>query len=331
MRRGPTPIVALLKKYGASDAELVKQSIEKSIALLQKSGPEFVRVSGCTSCHHQSLPQMVFGVARERGLAVDAQNSQYQTQAVIAMFKPYHEQMLAGKDNLPDAPVTVSYALLGLAAEGYAPDDITQAMAHVVSTQQKEDGSFRVFGARPPMESSPITSTALSLRAVKLYGKDSEQNVLQAREWLRRAKSQTSEERNLRLLGLVWGKAAVEDIRAAAQEVLDAQRPDGGWAQLSTLESDAYATGQALVALQSSGIVKTSDAALQRGVAFLLRTQRADGSWYVRSRAFPFQPYKESGFPHGKDQWISAAGTSWAAMALGLTLPRTGQEISQVF
>ena len=44
---------------------------------------------------------------------------------------------------------------------------------------------------------------------------------------------------------------------------------------------------------------------------------RAQISW-VRSRAFPTQPYKESGFPHGKDQWISAAGTSWAAMALSL-------------
>jgi len=34
----------------------------------------------------------------------------------------------------------------------------------------------------------------------------------------------------------------------------------------------------------------------------------------------PFQPYFESGFPHGDDQWISAAATSWAAMALALTV-----------
>jgi hypothetical protein len=44
----------------------------------------------------------------------------------------------------------------------------------------------------------------------------------------------------------------------------------------------------------------------------------ADGSWHVRSRSFPLQPLKESGFPHGKDQWISASGTGWAAMALSL-------------
>jgi hypothetical protein len=29
-----------------------------------------------------------------------------------------------------------------------------------------------------------------------------------------------------------------------------------------------------------------------------------------------FQPYFDAGFPHGFDQWISAAGTSWATVAL---------------
>jgi N-acyl-D-amino-acid deacylase len=42
----------------------------------------------------------------------------------------------------------------------------------------------------------------------------------------------------------------------------------------------------------------------------------------VISRAVKFQPYFESGFPHGHDQWISSAGTAWAAMALALTHPQ---------
>jgi squalene cyclase len=114
----------------------------------------------------------------------------------------------------------------------------------------------------------------------------------------------------------------------AARALLAEQRPDGGWGQTPTLETDAYATGQALVALQWSGRLAASDPALQRGIAFLLRTQLSDGSWLVRSRTFPFQPYKESGFPHGKDQWISASGSSWAAMALSLTGSGSRQEVS---
>ena len=132
----------------------------------------------------------------------------------------------------------------------------------------------------------------------------------------------------MRLLGLTWAKASAKHLQKAARELLAEQRPDGGWGQTPTLQTDAYATGQALVALRSSGQLAASDPAYQRGIGFLLRTQLSDGSWLVSSRTFPFQPYKESGFPHGKDQWISAAGSSWAAMALTLSAPPSGGEIS---
>jgi hypothetical protein len=330
MRRGYTPIVESLKAHGASDKAMVKQSIDKAIALLQKSGPEFSKVSSCSSCHHQSLPQMAYSKARERGFAVDSAVSELQIKSVIAMFRPARESMLEGKPNIPDPSLSVSYSLLGLAAEGYKPDSTTEAMAHIVSLQQTADGSFTVLPARPPMESSAVSATAISLRALQLYGRNPEPQVLRARDWLRTVKPQTNEERTMQLLGLVWSKADASDLRKPVDGLLAEQRPDGGWAQLSALESDAYATGQALVSLQAAG-VPASDPAYQRGVAFLLRTQRPDGSWLVRTRSFPFQPYRESGFPHGKDQWISASGTAWAVMALTLTAPPQAGQISQVF
>jgi N-acyl-D-amino-acid deacylase len=76
------------------------------------------------------------------------------------------------------------------------------------------------------------------------------------------------------------------------------------------------------VALQVAG-VQTADAAFQRGLKFLLDTQQEDGSWYVRSRALAFQPYFDNGYPHGYDQWISAAGAGWATAALSLAAPAT--------
>jgi glycogen debranching enzyme len=63
-------------------------------------------------------------------------------------------------------------------------------------------------------------------------------------------------------------------------------------------------------------VLKISDSAYKRAAQFLIGTQLEDGSWYVRSRSIAFQPYFESGFPHGRDQFISAAATNWAAMAL---------------
>jgi hypothetical protein len=85
------------------------------------------------------------------------------------------------------------------------------------------------------------------------------------------------------------------------------------------MSADAYATGQALYALNAAGVSPRS-AAFQKGVAYLLRTQLDDGTWFVRSRGFGFQPYFETGFPHGRDQFISAAATSWAVMALAYAL-----------
>ena len=107
------------------------------------------------------------------------------------------------------------------------------------------------------------------------------------------------------------------------RELLAAQRSNGSWSDLASMDDGAaYATGKALVALQAAGL-PVSDPAYRHGVQFLLNTQMEDGSWYVQTRAAGFQPYFDNGFPHGVDQWISAAGTSWATMALTLASAAT--------
>jgi hypothetical protein len=187
-----------------------------------------------------------------------------------------------------------------------------------IAGKQMADGSWPGFAPRPPIESGSIQSTAFGVRALRLYGMpgrkaEFERRIARARQWLRDAEPRTTEDRIMKLYGLYWAKAPAADITAAANALAALQRSDGGWAQLPGLESDAYATGKAMVALHESGRMSVSDPAYRRGMAFLLGTQCEDGT---KTRAFPFQPLKPSGFPHDRDQWISAAGTSWAAMAL---------------
>ena len=124
----------------------------------------------------------------------------------------------------------------------------------------------------------------------------------------------------MRLSGLTWSGAAEGEVRGAARALLALQRSDGGWGGNPHMKSDAYATGGALVALAESKVTKVNDTPYQLGVEFLLSTQFPDGSWHVRSRSIKFQPYFESGFPFGHDQWISAAATAWAAQALALSI-----------
>jgi N-acyl-D-amino-acid deacylase len=200
-------------------------------------------------------------------------------------------------------------------------------MVFNIAAEQTDDGSWRLDGglglARPPIEEGDITRTGMALRSIQLYGApgrkaEFQSRIDRARKWLLAATPRTAEDRNMRLLGLHWAGTEPELLREFAKPVLTAQHADGGWGQNPNLPSDAYATGQTLYALYHAAGMSASDEAFRHGVHYLLTTQGEDGSWHVRSRAPKFQPYFESGFPYGQDQWISSAGTGWASMALSL-------------
>ena len=86
-----------------------------------------------------------------------------------------------------------------------------------------------------------------------------------------------------KLLGLAWAgtNRSLRETRTGELKAL--QHSDGGWGQTPYLVSDAYATAQVLYALHELG-QPASDPAIQRGIAFLLRTQAEDGTWHVTSR-----------------------------------------------
>ena len=88
------------------------------------------------------------------------------------------------------------------------------------------------------------------------------------------------------------------------------------------MDSDAYATGQTLFVLQSTGF-GVNEQAYRRGTDFLIKTQKPDGSWFVRSRSKPIQADFDNGDPHGKDQFISIPATCWATAALAAALEKT--------
>jgi hypothetical protein len=180
------------------------------------------------------------------------------------------------------------------------------------------------MGSRPPIEDGDFASAALGIRALSVYGPpgrtETPERIQRARNWLLRAVPLTADDRNMQLLGLHWAGAEEQVLQKLSRDILGRQRADGGWAQRSELESDAYGTGQTLFALREAAGASPKDAAYQKGVKYLLATQHGDGSWFVRSRAAKIQPYFESGFPYGPDQWISAMATGWATAALAIGL-----------
>src|SRR5262249_18243324 len=139
--------------------------------------------------------------------------------------------------------------------------------------------------------------------------------VARGRDWLLNNKPETTEDKVFHLQGLIHAGVAREEIDRARSRLLEEQRRDGSWGQLSELAGDAYATGSALVALHAAGL-ETNDAAYQQGVAYLLKTQRDDGAWIVETRSRPVQVFFDNGDPGGKSQFISLASTGWAVLAL---------------
>jgi squalene cyclase len=285
----------------------------------------FFEKTGCVSCHNISLPSMAMVLASERGFEVDEGARKQNIRSAVASKVFFEPRDMMKLDQIPGQTMTVGYTLMALEAEGYPSDALTDAMAIWAAETQSADGSWRLTAHRTPIEYSSFTGTALGLRSMQLYGPPGKRerfarSIAKALEWLERNAARDSEDRNFRLLGLGWGGAGEKVIREAVDDVVRQQRPDGGWAQLAGLGSDAYATGQALYALHVGGEIPANHDAYGKGVAYLLETQLEDGTWLVPTRSRPVQPYFESGFPHGPDQWISCAATSWATMVLTYAL-----------
>ncbi len=304
----------------------VRSATEKSLRLLQETAETWTRQRRCFSCHHQGLASLAVDVARSQGYDIDPFWSRQQSRFTFRDFLPRAKAAAEGP-GISGGPITAAYALVSLEANQAEPSEVTDALVQFIVRTQTWDGSWRIgFPDRPPLEASDFTATALAVRALRAFGPEALREQIDIRvevagRWLAGSKAETHEDRTFRLLGLKWTGRAADEIESAAQALLANQREDGGWAQVVGMDSDAYATGQALVALHQGADLPVTDEAYRRGVAFLLDTQHGDGSWLVRWRGYPGRPaneYFETGFPHGESQFISTAGTSWATMALAL-------------
>ena len=342
--RGNTPVVEFLTKAGAKgtapavavmsarQGNTLNAAVQASLPLLQRADANFTPAAGCISCHNNSLAAMTVGLARSSGFRVDEPTAAKQVQSNVFAIEKLRSNLRQGfftpvEDNF--GPFVMSYMLVGLDAEHHKADLNTDAVAMYLKMHQSPDGQWAYPRAdtRPPICSDYVAQTALAMRALQLYAPATDKAAYQksielAAGWLATAQSKVNDDRSWRVRGLAWAGKNKPAMQTAMKELLAAQRTDGGWGPIDTMESDAYSTGLALVALQTAGMA-VSEQPWQRGMKLLLNTQQADGSWYVKTRALAFQPYFDAGFPHGFDQFISAAGSNWATMALVLASPGT--------
>jgi ankyrin repeat protein len=335
MMQGETEAARLLRDAGAqrdvaqspapspvSQPRSVRDAVGMALARLQPIGPVFNKHTGCISCHNQSLPEIAVKLGSARGVPIDAATAPHPAKVTTELWKSQRENLMLGRETgIAGFLENVTYGLWALAEDGVPPSSATDAVVFRLSAMQAADGSWPEFDVRPPLGGvSPIVFAALAIRGLDVYAPPALREEMKKRigrglEFLRKATPRDTQDESFKLLGLIWSGAPAAEISRQSERVLALQRSDDGWGQMPTMTSDAYSTGQALYALRTGGFPPQTGA-YKKGVAYLLRTQLDDGTWFVRSRAFPLQAYFESEFPHGPDQFISAAATSWAAIAL---------------
>ena len=315
----------------------LRRAAERGLELLVKTSPTFIKKGGCNSCHNQMLPVAAQAFARKRGIVSEPAVELLPAELSDATMERYAEYSIAGGAGVN----MMTFELFAADLTSTPIDARIRSQIRYIKAQQQPEGHWRggagvltnnaqqalsrPAAARPPLNFDSFAPTAYMIRALRSYGRpdndaDTRQRIERAARWLLAAKASRTQEHAFRVLGLSWASANRRSIDAASRALQSLQRADGGFSQLPTMSSDAYATGLALFALHEAGM-PAGHRVYQAGLKYLLTTQAADGTWHVKSRSLEFQPYFESGYPYGHDQWISAAGAAYAVLAIAAGVP----------
>lgn len=313
----------------ASDpsAARIQDAATRAVKIIQKAQKNWYTKQHCISCHQQIFPALALRAAREHGIAVDERAAHADAVDAFGYFSNF--QRAVEYTHIIDPSLNDGYAMLAAHAAGVRPSLITAVYARLLAARQESDGHWETIDERPPESYSPFTATAISLRAIQIYAHPSQKDAVakqlaRARAWLLSHPPHANEEQVYQLLGAYWAGGDPAPLAKLSAALLARQQPDGGWASLDGRSSDAYSTGQSLVALHEAGGVAITNPAWRRGLDYLLRTQVPDGSWHVISRLHPpaavSPTYFDAGHPYGHDQFISMMGDSLAVIVLSTAL-----------
>jgi hypothetical protein len=111
---------------------------------------------------------MMVADARSRGFRVNEEIASSQLRRIAAFLQDSSERTLEN-EGIPGGIDTVSYILLGMAAEKYPSDSITDVWARYAKNTQSADGRFKCLTVRPPLEASDFQVTAATIRSLLVY------------------------------------------------------------------------------------------------------------------------------------------------------------------
>jgi squalene-hopene/tetraprenyl-beta-curcumene cyclase len=312
-------IVVVVLPTAASAQDRVGSAIDRGLDFLTKDALAWKKQHNCASCHHAALVIWSMREAKQRGHAVD--------EATLAELTKWVAESGDGKFGLArpvSAPKAASpkavWFCLALGADA-KPDAVSQAgmklLLKTVTSEQTENGSWSAWPeTRPPIfGNSDESLTALATLAVLPEAATGDVAAKAARDkgvkWLVETKTD-DEPQSIALRLVLWKRLGrpANELQPLVLRIKERQNTDGGWSHTKDMASDAWATGQALYALAQAD-TKSDDSVIKGAHAFLVKTQRDDGSWPMTSR-----PVKPGGEGCKSLIPITGAGSAWAILGL---------------
>jgi Prenyltransferase and squalene oxidase repeat len=315
---------------GALTPQQARKAAERGLAFVQNDAAKWRKERQCASCHQGTMTVWALAEAKSQGFPVAAETladvAEWTRERLTDIDKPRDTRPGWSMVNTP----AVYLAVMALAVpkqEAVSADELKRIAGHLLR-HQEADGSWAwslapAKNRPPPVFESDEVVTILAYLALGPYVPADAHEKSEARDgrekaaaWLEKTRpSETTQALALRLFRDVRAGNAPKELQAGIDRLLGRQNEDGGWGQDKDLPSDAYATGQALYFLSLAG-VKNDRAEVQRGVAFLVATQKEDGSGPMTSRAHPGEKPFTNPVP------ITYFGSAWATMGLVRVVPK---------
>ena len=299
-------------------------AVEKALPPLVKAADGHMAERTCFACHNQALPILAYTIARDRGLAVPEWDLSEQLDFIAEFLGRNRDQYRKGNGQGGQAD-TAGYAL-------------SDAGTRRLQAGRDDRGRRRI--PHPPrceIESLAVErqSTAVGSEqfCTNLFGDPGTEEMGHAgagrtgREADRggpRLAGQDAGEghRGSRLSTVGSARPPGPMVESGGDELVKAQRPDGGWAQTEADGERRLCHRHCPVRFASQGgAMSPADRPIAAASNSCLKTQRADGTWHVAREANRSKATSRPGFPHGKDQFISLGRDRLGGRRLALTLP----------
>ena len=313
------PQIPAQAKTPVNEGAPTKQAIDRGLVFLARDAVAWNQEHHCASCHHAALVVWAMNEAKARGHTTHESVRSDLTRALTEVGD--------GKTSLPRPPgipralnTKALYFALGLGSAGHRTTNQSEALNRLVETvkaDQTDAGNWAAWpGSLPPIlgrsdERMTLLAALALLPAAQSGDLAAKRAIEDGVTWLKVTRSdQDPQSTALRLM--LWTRLGrlSSERSPLVRRIRSTQKPDGGWSQTAKGPSDAWATGQALYAL-SLAAKSECEPTLRRGRAFLIRSQRADGSWPMLSRSEkPGEKAAESAIP------ITGAGSAWAVIGL---------------